>query len=124
MTRRAIELLILVLLGSVWGLAQDSAGWTLAGALLGGVIWSVFHGLRVYRLLHWLNKPDTDELPRVSGLWAEVLDRSRKLIRKLEKKASNADARAHALREARLDFTPPGHPRPRTQRYCLCVESS
>jgi two-component system phosphate regulon sensor histidine kinase PhoR len=93
MTRRAIELLILVLLGSVWGLAQDSAGWTLAGALLGGVIWSVFDGLRVYRLLHWLNKPDTDELPRVSGLWAEVLDRSRKLIRKLEKKASNADAR-------------------------------
>ncbi len=93
MTRRAIELLLLVTLGAVWGLAHDSAPWTLAGALLGALVWGVFDGLRAYRVLHWLGSLDTEDLPRVSGLWAEVLERARKLVRKFEKKIGNADAR-------------------------------
>ncbi len=93
MTRRAIELLLLVTLGAVWGLANDSAPWTLAGALLGALVWGVFDGLRAYRVLHWLGSLDTEDLPRVSGLWAEVLERARKLVRKFEKKIGNADAR-------------------------------
>jgi two-component system phosphate regulon sensor histidine kinase PhoR len=93
MTRRAIELLLLVTLGAVWGLAHDSAPWTLAGALLGAVVWGVFDGLRAYRVLHWLGSLDMDDMPKVSGVWSEVLERSRKLVRKFEKKVGNADAR-------------------------------
>lgn len=93
MTRRAIELLLLVTLGAVWGLAHDSAPWTLAGALLGAVVWGVFDGLRAYRVLHWLGSLDMDDMPKVSGVWSEVLERSRKLVRKFEKKIGNADAR-------------------------------
>ena len=93
MTRRAIELLLLVALGAVWGLAHDSAPWTLAGALLGAGVWAVFDGLRAYRVLHWLSSLDVDNLPRVSGLWGDVLERARKLVRKFERKIGNADAR-------------------------------
>jgi two-component system phosphate regulon sensor histidine kinase PhoR len=93
MTRRAIELLLLVTLGAVWGLAHDSASWTLAGALLGSLVWGVLDGLRAYRVLRWLGSLDMEDLPRVSGLWAEVLERSRKLVRKFEKKIDSADAR-------------------------------
>lgn len=93
MTRRAIELLLLVALGAVWGLAHDSAPWAVAGAAVGAVVWSVFDGIRAYRVLHWLSSLDMDDIPRVSGLWAEVLERSRKVVRKFEKKISNADAR-------------------------------
>ena len=46
MTRRAIELLLLVALGAVLGWTQDSPGWTFAGALVGALGWSVLDGLR------------------------------------------------------------------------------
>lgn len=93
MTRRALELLLLVALGGVWGWMEHSAAWTFAGALAGALCWSVFDSLRARRLLHWLGKADPSRAPPLSGLWGEVLDRNRKLIRKLEKKASNSDDR-------------------------------
>jgi len=67
--------------------------WTFVGALVGALVWSLFDGYRARRLLQWLGKGDLSQLPGLSGLWAEVLERNRKLIRKLEKRASNSDAR-------------------------------
>ncbi|MDP2024405.1 MAG: phosphate regulon sensor histidine kinase PhoR [Hydrogenophaga sp.] len=93
MIRRSVELLLLVALGAVWGWTQDAAGWSFVGALLGALGWSVFDGMRARRLLNWLNKADVARTPGLSGLWGELLDRNRKLIKKLEKKASNSDAR-------------------------------
>lgn len=93
MTRRAIELLLLVALGAVLGWTQDSPGWTFAGALVGAFGWSIVDGLRARSFLRWLNKADVTRQPRLSGAWGEMLDRARKLIKKLEKKAQNSDAR-------------------------------
>jgi two-component system, OmpR family, phosphate regulon sensor histidine kinase PhoR len=93
MTRRAIELLLLVALGAALGWTQDSPGWTFAGALVGALIWSVIDGLRARSFLRWLNKADVTRQPRLSGTWGEMVDRSRKLIKKLEKKAQSSDAR-------------------------------
>jgi two-component system, OmpR family, phosphate regulon sensor histidine kinase PhoR len=93
MTRRAIELLLLVALGAVLGWTQDSPGWTFAGALVGALAWSVIDGLRARSFLRWLNKADVTRQPRLSGAWGEMVDRARKLIKKLEKKAQNSDAR-------------------------------
>lgn len=93
MTRRAIELLLLVALGAVLGWTQNSPGWTFAGALVGAFIWSVIDGLRARSFLRWLNKADVTRQPRLSGAWGEMVDRARKLIKKLEKKAQNSDAR-------------------------------
>ncbi|MDP2417985.1 MAG: phosphate regulon sensor histidine kinase PhoR [Hydrogenophaga sp.] len=93
MTRRVVELLLLVALGAVWGWAHDAAAWTFAGALVGASVWSVFDGLRARNVLLWLNKSDAARTPNVSGTWGEVVERIRKLIKKLEKKAQNSDAR-------------------------------
>lgn len=93
MIRRVLEPLILVSLGGVWGWTQDAAAWTFAGALLGALIWGVFDAIRAARLLAWLNKPEPSRMPRQSGVWAEILERTRKLIRKQEKKASSSEAR-------------------------------
>ncbi|PZO19693.1 MAG: phosphate regulon sensor histidine kinase PhoR [Burkholderiales bacterium] len=93
MTRHAIELLLLVALGAVAGWTQESPGWTFAGALVGALIWSFIDGLRARSFLRWLNKADVTRQPRLSGSWGELVDRARKLVKKLEKKAQNSDAR-------------------------------
>ncbi|MEZ5644206.1 MAG: phosphate regulon sensor histidine kinase PhoR [Burkholderiaceae bacterium] len=93
MTRRVIELLLWLAAGGVWGWAARHAGWTFAGALAGGLCWSVLDGLRARRMLHWLNKNSANESPRLPGLWGEIVDRTRKLIKKLDKKAQNSEAR-------------------------------
>lgn len=93
MTRRAIELLLLVLLGALWGLVKSSSGLTVVGALGGAVVWSLWDGLRARQVLRWLNKADVTRTPNLSGAWGEVIERCRKLVKKLEKKAQNSDAR-------------------------------
>jgi two-component system, OmpR family, phosphate regulon sensor histidine kinase PhoR len=93
MIRRLVELLFLVALGAVWGWTQDAAVWSFFGALLGALVWGIFDGLRARRVLEWLNKADTSRKSDVSGVWGEVIDRARKLIKKLEKKTANSDAR-------------------------------
>ncbi len=93
MTRRAIELLCLVALGAVWGWAGDSTPWTFAGALLGALVWAVFDGLRAHRVLAWINRGEASRAPALSGTWGELVERCRKLIKKLDKKAQNSDAR-------------------------------
>jgi two-component system phosphate regulon sensor histidine kinase PhoR len=93
MTRRTIELLLLVALGAVAGWIRGTEGWTFGGALVGALVWSVIDGLRARRVLNWLNKADVARAPHLAGTWGEVVERSRKALRKLEKKVGNSDAR-------------------------------
>lgn len=93
MTRRAIELLLLVALGAVWGWAHESPGITFAGGLVGALAWSFVDGLRARRVMRWLNKGEATRAPNLSGAWGELVERCRKVIKKLEKKAQSSDAR-------------------------------
>lgn len=93
MTRRAIELLCLVALGAVWGWIGDAPAWTFAGALLGALVWALFDGLRARQVLTWLARGAASKAPALSGGWAELVERSRKLVKKLEKRAQNSEAR-------------------------------
>ena len=93
MTQRLFELLLFVALASAWGLRQASAGWAVAGALAGAVLWSLLDGLRARRLLKWLNTADTSQAPKFSGMWAELFERSRKIIKKLEGHTQDSNAR-------------------------------
>jgi two-component system phosphate regulon sensor histidine kinase PhoR len=93
MTRRALELLCLVALGAVWGWANDSPPWTFAGALLGALVWAIFDGLRAREVLGWIAKGEASRAPHLSGTWGEVVERCRKLIKKLDRKAQNSDTR-------------------------------
>ena len=93
MTRRVIELLLLVALAAVWGWSRDSAPMAVGGALVGALVWAIIDSLRANRVLKWLNKADLSRAPDMSGTWGEVLERCRRLVKKLEKKAQNSDAR-------------------------------
>jgi two-component system phosphate regulon sensor histidine kinase PhoR len=93
MTQRAFELLLLVALGSVWGWAFDLPALTFLGALFGALIWAVWDSLRARRVFAWLNRGEAQRAPVLSGVWAELIERNRKLIKKLEKKAQNSDDR-------------------------------
>jgi two-component system phosphate regulon sensor histidine kinase PhoR len=86
MTQRAFELCLLVAVGAVWGWAFESAAWTFAGALLGALVWVVWDSLRARRVFDWLNRGEAHRAPALSGVWAELVERNRKLIKKLEKK--------------------------------------
>ena len=69
MTRRAIELLLLVALGAVAGWIRGTEGWTFGGALVGALVWSILDGLRARRVLRWLNKGEVSRAPDLSGIW-------------------------------------------------------
>jgi two-component system phosphate regulon sensor histidine kinase PhoR len=93
MTQRLIELLLLIALASVWGLLHESAGWAVTGALLGAVLWNLLDGLRARRLLKWLNTADTSQTPKLYGIWAELFENTRKIIKRLERKKQSSNAR-------------------------------
>ena len=93
MTQRLIELLLLIALASAWGLQHGSAGWAVAGALAGAVLWTLLDGLRARRLLRWLNKADTSQSPKFSGVWAELFNRSKKVVKNLERKIDSSNVR-------------------------------
>jgi two-component system phosphate regulon sensor histidine kinase PhoR len=93
MIMRAVELLLLVTIGGFWGFVADASNWALAGALLGALVWLILDGMRARRVIEWLNRGEAQRAPIMSGLWAELVERNRKLIKKLEKKAQNSDNR-------------------------------
>lgn len=93
MIARTLTLLFLVLLGAAWGWSRGSLSGTLIGALLGALAWGIQDGISAARLLRWLNNGEVTGTPNLKGVWGELLDRNRKIFKKLEKKAQSSDAR-------------------------------
>ena len=93
MIGRAIGLLLLVMTAGAWGWGRGSASWTLAGALLGALLWMRWDSVRAGQLLRWLSRTDAIQVPRLRGLWGELLERSRKRFRALEQKAQGSEDR-------------------------------
>lgn len=93
MIGRVVGLLLLVAAGGAWGWSRGSATWTLAGAGLGGLLWLLWDSVRAAQLLRWLSRADDIHTPRLSGLWGELLERTRKRFRALEQKAHGSDER-------------------------------
>jgi two-component system phosphate regulon sensor histidine kinase PhoR len=67
----------------------------LAGVVLGAMGWFFFDLSRGMRLLRWLRVGDTSNVAMRTGLWGEVSDRSRRLIRAKEKETSDSQNRLH-----------------------------
>ena len=53
----------------------------------------VWDSLRAGQLLRWLSRADAIQIPRLPGLWGELLERSRKRFRALEQKAQGSEDR-------------------------------
>jgi two-component system, OmpR family, phosphate regulon sensor histidine kinase PhoR len=77
------------------GIAGGMFGWRFGwfGAWLGTMVWLVLDAIRAGRLL-WLLRTDVANLPsRGSGVWGELSERIRKLLREREKQTQQAEDR-------------------------------
>ncbi|WP_342617144.1 phosphate regulon sensor histidine kinase PhoR [Rhodoferax sp. GW822-FHT02A01] len=79
----------------------------LVAALVGCYIWLLLDALRGLRLLKWLRAGDTSDIPLGSGLWGEVFDRIRKLVRARERTLSESEMRLQEFLAA-LQASPNG----------------
>ena len=85
--------MFIYLLGALlWSLLGALAGWLLdgpeAGALgawLGSMVWVVQQLWRAHRLEAWFRGGPVGEPPRLAGLWREVSDRIRRVLRQRER---------------------------------------
>lgn len=64
--------------------ATATATGALAGVVLGGMGWFLMDLVRSVRLLRWLRMGDASDVAMSTGLWGEVSDRARRLIRARE----------------------------------------
>ena len=71
----------------------DRLAIALTVALAGCYIWLLLDALRGLRLLRWLRAGDTADIPLSSGLWGEVFERIRKLVRTRDRALSDSDRR-------------------------------
>ncbi len=83
-------------LGYFWGGAKSAiTAWAslLSGSLLAGLLWWVLDALRGFRVVSWLRQGDLSLAPQTIGLWGEVVDRTRRLLRDRERALLLSDQR-------------------------------
>ena len=64
-----------------------------AGVFLASFLWVVWDLRRAYRVLRWLRHGDVGNPPPVPGLWGEVTDRVRRLLRARDSALRESDTR-------------------------------
>ena len=91
-----VVLLVGAALGAFWGFYQGGKTvgiWLLIGTLLGGVLWWVIDTSRGLRVVAWLRSGDLHQAPQLVGLWGDVVDRARSLLRQQERVIASSDQR-------------------------------
>ena len=79
----------------------------LLSALAGCYVWWLLDALRGRRILLWLRSGDTSQIPLGGGLWGELFDRIRKLVRARDRAVSESDKRLEEFLAA-LQASPNG----------------
>lgn len=87
--------------------AQDAMVVALAMALLGSYIWFVLDAVRGARLLRWLRSGVQTDIFLGQGLWSEVSDRIRKMVRTYQRAAVEGESRLQDFLSA-LQASPNG----------------
>lgn len=98
--------------------AAALAGWLIApngrpalGALVGifsaGLLWVAFDLLRGFRVLAWLRRGDMSDAALSGGLWGEISERTRRLVRSREQQARDSELRLQEFLAA-LQASPNG----------------
>ncbi|MEO6292213.1 MAG: phosphate regulon sensor histidine kinase PhoR [Burkholderiaceae bacterium] len=103
MVLRLIGMVVWQLLGAALVLALNvqfdfhinSTVLALVGLILGGLCWAILNLTRASRVLIWLRNGEINEVPRVGGVWGEVADRVRKLLRQHVQNIELSDKRLH-----------------------------
>lgn len=86
-----------------WTAANGGLAWSLGGGLaLGALVWLMIDSLYMARLLRWLRTEqgrdvpavvNGQELPRLPGVWGEVVDRTRRLLKNRDQQLQESQAR-------------------------------
>lgn len=97
MTWRLFRFFLFQLTGAVLGWlllpGSDSRRGVIVGLVAASTVWVLIDLLRGARLLLWLKSGDTATPAKVGGLWGEVADRVRRLVKARELKAADSEAR-------------------------------
>jgi two-component system, OmpR family, phosphate regulon sensor histidine kinase PhoR len=111
MVLRISFLLFLQSLGGwiTWALwPQDSASTgAVMGVVAGGLVWVLLDTARAMRVLQWLKQGHVSDVALRQGLWGEVSDRVRRLVRSGEQQAQASEQRLQAFLTA-LQASPNG----------------
>ncbi len=97
-----------LLLGWLWG-GRWGAVATAAGAAWAWFLWDLTRG---YRVVRWLREGDLAQAPALKGVWGELADRTRRLLRQKQADIAASDARLQEILEA-LQATPTSRSRRR-----------
>lgn len=94
---RLLSFLLIQSLGAVTGAWLAPAGLQVRGALAGmlvaGLLWVLLDFSRGLRLLQWLRRGEMGDTPLKHGLWGEVADRVRRLVRAQELQTRESQTR-------------------------------
>lgn len=70
---------------------------TLLGVGVASVAWFVWDLSRGLRVVRWLRSAENSDAPVMQGVWGEVADRARRLLRQREQRVQESDARLQAF---------------------------
>ena len=90
---RFFSFLVLQLAGGLSGWWLGHQWGALAGVVLAGLLWFTVDLIRSARVLRWLKRGDPSSAPSLRGLWGEVADRTRRLLRHREQQTLDSQAR-------------------------------
>jgi two-component system, OmpR family, phosphate regulon sensor histidine kinase PhoR len=115
MINRWITFVACLLLGSGVGWSMAGRHGAAAGLLLGGVAWLFLDTLRMARLLKWLRTEQNADVPgvlasmapSVGGVWGEVADRTRRLLKNRDRQYQESQSRLNEFLAA-LQASPNG----------------
>jgi len=94
MIMRFLELAALSLGG--WALARLiglSGSASVIGPLVGIAIWVLWDGVRATKVTTWLQSRRYNQPPKLFGVWGDVIERSRKAFRRLQRRAQDRQRR-------------------------------
>ena len=94
MLLRLIELLVAVIVGwmltRLLGIGEHAA---LLGPVAGVTAWGVWDGLRAVRVARWLQSRRYNTPPKLSGVWGDFIERSRKAFKRLQRQSQDSQRR-------------------------------
>ena len=85
-----------------WSLGKDGSRMLMSvpAALAGGYLWMAIDALYSARLLRWLRSGQLSSPPGGPGIWSEIADRVRRLVRVEERAAAEFEQRLRAILSA------------------------
>lgn len=90
---RFSSFLLCLLAGGTGGWLYAQALGGLVGVVVASLLWVAFDTVRGLRLLRWLRFGDMSQTPDIGGLWDEVANRTRKLVRLRDQQTQEVQSR-------------------------------